>query len=180
MIESTNGTPMQRKYCRVNAYIPMEYRFVRDEEKELVKSRIAADIMCANFDMMPQLNNHSQSEPLSHLNKKLDTVIQMLAFQLDGFHALPFKFVSLSGNGMKFSSQQHFSPRDILEFKMILPLQPPVAIYVYGDVVRMERQTNGYFINACFSRIDEMIRDKIIHYVFEMERNLLRKRRCSE
>ena len=144
----------RREYSRVDAYIPLEYRRINSEEQEQIKSRISGDVTLANFNLMPPSENHPQMECLTLLNKKLDTIIQMMALQSEGFHSLPFKFVSLSGSGLQFSSQQLFSLGDILEFKIILTLYQPVAIYIYGEVVRVGRQSSGYFINIRFTEID--------------------------
>ena len=147
-------TENRREYSRVDVYIPLECRLLDKEEHGLVKSRISADVMLADFKLMPPLENHPQMESLNLLNKKLDTIIKMMGLQSEGFHSLPFKFVSLSGNGMQFSSQQCYSLGDILEFKMILTLQQSAAIYIYGEVVRVGSQSNGYFINVRFTAID--------------------------
>ena len=165
----------RREYSRVDAYIPLTYRRINNEEREQIRSRISGEVMLANFNLTPPFENHPQMDCLNLLNKKLDTIIQMMALQSDGFHSLPFKFVSLSGSGMQFSSPQNFSLSNILEFKMILTLYQPVAIYVYGEVVRVGKQSNGYFINVRFIEMADIIRDKIIHFIFETERKLLRE-----
>ena len=175
MSESTEPVFNRREYSRVDAYIPLEFRRINNEEQEQIKSRISGEVMLANFNLLPPLVNHPQMECLDLLNKKLDTIIQMMALQSEGFHSLPFKFVSLSGSGMQFSSQQYFSLGDILEFKMILTLYQPVAIYVYGEVVRVGRQSSGYFVNVRFIEIADTIRDKIIHFIFEEERKMFRE-----
>jgi c-di-GMP-binding flagellar brake protein YcgR len=104
----------------------------------------------------------------------------MVGLQYDGFHSLPFKFVSLSGNGMQFSSQHAYSLGDILECKMILTLHQSTAIYTYGEVVRVGSQSNSYFINVRFIAIDHKIRDKIVRFVFETEREILRQRKKDD
>jgi c-di-GMP-binding flagellar brake protein YcgR len=175
MSESHELVVNRREYSRVDAYIPLEYRRINNEEKEQIKSRISGEVMLANFNLMPPLENHPQMECFNILNKKLDTIIQMMALESEGFHSLPFKFVSLSGNGLQFSSQQLFSLGNILEFKMILTLYQPAAIYVYGEVVRVGRQSSGYFVNVRFTEIADSIRDKIIHFIFETEREMLRE-----
>jgi hypothetical protein len=173
---SVDAVPNRREFCRVDVYIPMEYRLVDPEERSLVKSRISGEVLLPDFTMMPPLQDQ-QMEYLNQFNHKLDTIIRMLALQFEGFHALPFKFISLSGSGMKFSSQSPFSHGDLLEFKMILTLYQPIAFYLYGEVIRVEKQTSGYFINIQFTAINDMIRDKIIKFVFEMEREMLREKR---
>ena len=136
--------------------------------------------MLADFNLMPPLEDHPQKEQLNLLNKKLDAVIQMLALQYEGFHSLHFKYVSLSGNGMKFSSQRHFSLGDVIEFKMILTMHQSVALCVYGTVIRVESQTSGFIITVCLIMIENVIRDQIIQFVFAMEREMLRERRKIE
>jgi c-di-GMP-binding flagellar brake protein YcgR len=175
MPESTELVSNRREYSRIDAYIPLEYRHINIEELHQRKSRISGEVMLANFSIMPPVENHPQMEYLNLLNKKLDTIIQMMALHNEGFHSLPFKFVSLSASGMQFSSQQHFSLGDLLELKMMLTLYQPEAIYVYGKVVRVGKQSSGYFINVSFTEIADAIRDKIIHFIFETERKMLRE-----
>ena len=136
--------------------------------------------MLADFDLMSTLENHPQMECLNILNKKLDTVIQMMAIQYEGFHSLPFKYATISGSGMKFSSRQLFAPGNVLEFKVLLTVHHPVALIIYGEVIRVERQTEGYYVTVHFSMIDDAIRDQIIRFVFEMEREMLRETRGIE
>ena len=180
MIETIPDTLSRREYSRVDVYIPLEFRLVSNEECGLVKSRISGDLMLADFNLMPPLEDHPQKECLILLNKKLDSLIQMLALQYEGFHSLHFKYVSISGNGMKFSSQRHFSLGDVLEFKMILTMHQSVALCVYGKVIRVENQTSGFIITVCLIKINDVIRDRIIQFVFEMERDMLRGRRKIE
>jgi hypothetical protein len=177
MADSTTMIENRREYSRVDVYIPLGCRLLEKEEHGLVESRLSADVMLADFKLMPPLANHPQFESLNLLNKKLDMIIKMVGLQCEGFHSLPFKFVSISGNGMKFSSQQRYSLGDILECKMILTLQQSTAIYTYGEVVRVGSQGNSYFINVRFIAIDHKIRDKIVRFIFETEREMIRQRK---
>jgi hypothetical protein len=180
MADSTTRTGHQREYSRVDVYIPLECRLLEKEEHGLVKSRVSADLILADFKLMPPLVNHPHSESLNSLNQKLDRIINMVGLQYDGFHSLPFKFVSLSGNGMQFSSQQCYSLGDILECKMILTLHQSAAIYAYGEVVRAGSQGTGYFINVRFTAIDHAIQDRIVQFVFETEREMIRQRKKDD
>jgi c-di-GMP-binding flagellar brake protein YcgR len=97
----------------------------------------------------------------------------MFTLQNEGFHSLPFKFITLSGSGLQFSSRQYFNLGSVLEFKMILTLLQPVAIYAYGEVVRMGRQSSGHVINVRFTDVTDAIRDTIIRFIFDRERKIL-------
>jgi c-di-GMP-binding flagellar brake protein YcgR len=103
-----------------------------------------------------------------------------MGLQHEGFHSLPFMFVSLSRNGMRFSSRQGYSLGEILECKMILSLDRSAAICTYGEVVRVGSQGNTYFINVRFTAIDESIREKIGQFVFETERKMIRQRKGDD
>lgn len=176
MRDSSIRKSNRREYSRVDVYIPLECRLLEKEERGLVTSRLAADVMLADFKLLPPLDNHPRFQSLTQLNNKLDTLIRIIGLQCEGFHSLPFKFVSLGGNGMKFSSLQHYAIGDIMEIKMILTFQQSAALYTYGEVVRVANQGNGYFVNVRFTAIDESIRDKIVRFVFETEREMIRQR----
>ena len=106
--------------------------------------------------------------------------MEMVVLQREEFHALPFKFVTISGTGMKFPSRQCFHPGQVLEFRMILTLHHPVALYVYGKVLRAERRTDGYDITVCFIKIDSGIQNQIVQFVFDVEREMIRARKGGE
>lgn len=179
-MESIYSNQNQREYSRVDVYIPVDFRLVPDEERRLVKSKISGEVVLADFHQMPPLENHPQREWMNLLNAKLDKIIQTLTLQSEGFHSLPFKFVTISGSGMCFSSRQGFSLGDLLEIKMMLTLHKPAALYLYGEVVKVQRQTSGYFVAVCFQMIDDGIQDRIIQFAFETEREMLRERRKTE
>jgi c-di-GMP-binding flagellar brake protein YcgR len=41
-------------------------------------------------------------------------------------------------------------------------------------------QSSGYFINVRFTAIDHTIRDKIVRFVFETEREMIRQRKMDD
>jgi hypothetical protein len=175
-MESIHSDQNQREFSRVDVYIPVEFRLVPEEERRLMKSRMSGEVVLADFHQTPPLENNPQLEWVCILNTKLDRIIQAMTLQSEGFHSLPFKFVTISGSGMSFSSQSGFSLGDLLEIKIMMNLYKPAAFYLYGEVIRAQRQTSGYFIAVSFRMIDDGIRDRIIRFVFETERELLRER----
>ena len=177
---SIQTTQERREFSRIEVYIPFEFRLVPEEEQPLVNSRISGELVFADFQQMPPLDNRPQLAWVNLLNGKLDSIIQRLMLQYQGFHSLPFKYVTISGSGMNFSAQHCFSLGDILEVKMMLTLYKPAAFYIYGEVVKVQKQMNGYLVAISFQMTDDTIRDRIIQFVFEMERELLRERRNTE
>jgi c-di-GMP-binding flagellar brake protein YcgR len=85
--------------------------------------------------------------------------------------------VNISGGGMSFSAKENYKPGNILELKMLLPLLPPVALYLYGEVVKTQSQPEGPLIFVKFIAIDEEIRDELVKFVFKRQRDILREKR---
>ncbi len=177
---NTDAISNKREYSRADAYLPLSYRLVPKEEQKSAQSRFSTEVILAQFNAKPPSGHHPQSECLRLLDKKLDAVIEMLVEQYKGFNYLPFKYVTISGNGMRFSSNQLFKPGAILEFKMLLSLAQTSALIVYGKVRSVEKQTTGYYITVSFLKMNETIQDMIIRFVFEVERELIRDTRTLE
>jgi len=53
----------------------------------------------------------------------------------------------------------------------------PIYLYAYGEVKKAERQTSGNVVSAKFINMDDAIRDEIIRFVFEREREIIREKR---
>jgi len=174
--ETTN----RREYSRVFAYIPLSSRKVLPEERAVVRARLAGDSILPGGNVVPELADRLLFEWLKMLNTKMDSIIRMLTIQSEGFQSLPSKAVQISGSGLSFSSAEPLQPGDFLEIKMILTVSHPTALFACAEVVKVERQTSGYVVSATFVKMDDYIRDEIVRFVFEREREILREKRTAE
>lgn len=166
-----------REFSRVDAHIPLDARLVPANERNNIRAKISGDAILAEFRTLPDLQDKALADWVKMLNTKLDAIINMLVFQREGFSSLPFRHVNISGGGMSFASKDKYNPGDILEIKMMLPVMPPVALYVYGEVVNVETQVGGYATAVKFIVMDEEIRDEIVKFVFKRQRDILREKR---
>lgn len=166
-----------REFSRVDAYIPLQVRLVTKEEKQNIRSKISGEAVMAEFRTLTDVGDRVLSDWLKMLNAKLDAIINTLTFQQEGFSALPFLKVNISGAGLRFPSTKKYNQEDILELKMLLPMMPPVALYIYGEVVKVESDMNGFEIAVKFIAMDEDIRDEIVKFVFKRQREILRQKR---
>ena len=81
--------------------------------------------------------------------------------------------IDLSGGGLRFTSEEQFEPNDLIL----------VTIKTYNEeinlpikVIRIVREENKtYKISAEYQEMSEKVRDKIIAYIFEVQRELRRK-----
>lgn len=84
--------------------------------------------------------------------------------------------IDISGGGVLFISNHAVNVGDIIEMKISLPLKAPLE--ALARVVRAEKsgiKTNSYLIAVVFENLRESQRDLVISFVFEKQRELLKK-----
>jgi hypothetical protein len=167
----------QREYSRVDTYIPMEYKLINPQQMHHIRSRVAGEIILAEFKSLPDPDDQVVAEWLKTINTKLNSIIRMLTMHHEGFDQLPVKRVNISGGGISFYADTPFSPGDVIEFKLILTMQYPLSLFLYGEVVESSKHNPEYDTCVQFIAIDDFIRDEIIRFVFEKEREILREKR---
>lgn len=169
----------RREYTRVYAYIPMAYRLISKDEHPVIRSRISTQMAIPDYTMLPEVEEPLLNEWLRVINTKLDSIIRLLTIQSEGFQSLHFKAIHISGNGANFTTNEPFQTGDILEMKVILSSGQTAGLYLYlyGEVIKTEKQTSGYVTVLTFIKIDDKIRDEIVRFVFEKEREILREKR---
>jgi len=166
-----------REFSRVDANVPFAVRLVPPEERQGIRSKISGETVLAEYQTLTDVEDKLLSDWLKMLNAKLDSLINMLTFQREGFGSLPFAQINISGGGLGFTSMEPYNRGDVLEMKMILPMMPPVALYIYGEVVKVDKQINSHAIAVKFIAMDEDMRDEIVKFVFRRQREMLREKR---
>jgi hypothetical protein len=179
MDRTTEGEGQRREYSRVEAYVPFECRIVADEEKEHIRAQIFGDAAAPELRPFPDMGDHDYifGEWLKMLNLKLDTVIRLITLQREGYFGLTYKTVNISGGGMSFLLPQPIALGMILEIKFMMTRNQPVAMCIYGEVTKSVRNEDTYFIAIRYVHMDVSIRDEIIRFVFEREREIIREKR---
>ncbi|MBI4632608.1 MAG: PilZ domain-containing protein [Deltaproteobacteria bacterium] len=169
--------PQRREFSRVKVQLPVDIRLVPPEEQSNIRAHVSGRYMVKESACLPDVQDKLLAEWLKLLNSKLDTIIRMLTLQEEGLGSLPFNSENISGGGLSFTSPHLFSPGDILEIKTILSAMQPVMFCLYGEVVKIEKRGQDYLTSVKFIAIDEPLRDEIVRFVFEMERESLRKQK---
>jgi len=173
----TTMTGNRRQYSRVGACVPFAYRVISPQEACYMKSRTVSDAFLTDFNVMPNVEDQLYGEWLKLVNAKLDEIIRMLTLQRDGFSVLPFKPICISGNGLSFLSPECLGKGAIIEVKIVLTIIHAVALFLYGEVVTVESAENGWRVGMQFIQMDDLVRDEIIRFVFEREREMIREKR---
>ena len=80
----------------------------------------------------------------------------------------------ISGGGLRFQAQEYLEPKTLLMLKLSLGDN---KLDIPALVIRSEKEedTDNYIISTSFKDISEKTRDKIIGYVFDIQRDMIRK-----
>jgi hypothetical protein len=167
----------KREYSRVDAYIPLEYKLIKPEHKDTFRAHLAGESILAEFKSLPNPDDQLIAQWLQTINAKLDEIIRMMTLQHDGFNCLSITKVNISGGGMSLNTAKSFSPGDLLEIKVMLSLQKPMALFLYGEVLEITKPHPEYDTSVQFINMDNFVQDEIIRFVFETEREILRGKR---
>lgn len=167
----------RREFSRVDAFVPFAFRVVPPSDVNFLKARAISESFISDYPALPNIDDQLYGEWFKLINAKLDEIIKTITFQQEGFSSLPFQKINISGNGMLFPSGEPFAKGTVIEGKVVLTILNCAALYVYGQVVKVEQTESGYNIGISFINTDEMIRNEIIRFVFEKEREMIREKR---
>lgn len=169
----------KRSYFRVDDTFPVEVKKIRDD-MPYRKSKIfrGYDVEKLDVELPDETINPKLWQLLVDINSKLTMILDILRFESEGFKKGEEKMVNLSASGMRFTLNERVMPGDKLEIKMLLPTGYPVGILTYGNVVRTNDLGNGqYEVSVHFSDMDGEVREEIIRYAINRQRELIRKER---
>ncbi|MEW6115526.1 MAG: PilZ domain-containing protein [Nitrospirota bacterium] len=88
------------------------------------------------------------------------------------------KRVDISGAGIAFETEEHYTLGDIIEIKMHLKTQRGIIV-ACGEVVRVDTPHRTRRVALQWISVDEKIRDIITTFVFERERELKAEKRIG-
>lgn len=177
MSADTNAAVNRREFARIDVSLPVDVRLVGEEERSTVRSRILSRGFRTDYASLPEIKDSPLQEWLKVICTKLDQVINAITFDKDGLGCLPYRSASLSGNGLSFLSPLEYRINDFLEIKIVLNGSLPLALCLYGRVVNVDRRKDGFSTSVHLSNLDDVIRDEIVKFVFEREREIIRGKR---
>ncbi len=176
----------RRRYLRVSCNIPARYVIIppskvshtieklkKDYETKYNKWRYLDEIMnkglSNEFLIIPLLVN---------IDQKLDTILKML----EHGEAKEFEDIEpplqLSGAGLLFRTRKKISPGDFLYIELEIPLTFPFKAEIMGKVQRINPvSSDSTEVAVEFLELPEFIKEKIIRYTLQRERELIRKRK---
>jgi hypothetical protein len=117
---------------------------------------------------------------LLQIHSRLGLILQRMDLQQEGLSNAQPSEISLSTGGAMFTSQENYEVGDLLEVKILLPLDPPQWIVVYGEVVRGDQGGQEKAkVAVRFVDADEQVTAAIGRYCLKLQREIIRKRKDS-
>lgn len=171
--------PEVREYFRVNDIFPVLSRRVTGDVPGR-KSKVFAgySMEVSDVDISDETINPQLWKILVDINTKLGLVLKKLELESEGLIKAEDIPVNISASGMRFKMKERVALGDIIEIRMLLPTYPPVGILTYGNVVEARDLGNGeYEVASRFSDLDDEVRDEIIQYTLNRQREILRKQK---
>jgi hypothetical protein len=189
-----NSAGEKRDYFRVDDVISVvanPVNLMNEKEKDLLKNAASSNTFTFFGDEDRSTIDGLQGSPesaggeklyeaLKEMNTKLDFLINHLIMEKEGLSSAEKKLVNISASGIKFTVKHPVKEKDILEIKLLLPTFPPVAVFAYGEVKRVKAlEDETYEIALEYLNMGETVRDEIIQYTLDHQRETIRKMKES-
>jgi hypothetical protein len=117
---------------------------------------------------------------LSSIDAKLNLILEKLIQNSEGFDQAQNRQVSLSEEDIQILTPEVFTAGDFVEIKVLLPVNTPVWIILYGKVSQarsIASERNEIWIE--FSEMADDVKQVLGYYLFNRQREIVRKQRLS-
>lgn len=176
-MEEVNSAQNRRSYSRVRVSLPLEVTAVKEADVPTLRSRMVGSAHTFGSSVLPELADRNLREWLLLLNSKLDVILSTLELDRIDLGSLTKRTHDISGGGLSFFSSAPYRSGDILELRMLFESSHPQAGVFYGEVTNSTPYEGSFLISLKFICLDETLREEIIRYIFEREREILRAKR---
>ncbi len=168
--------PERREFFRIDDIISITARRITPDKKGPSRIIYGELINPYEFEEPDPSINPKLWRLLTEINTKLNILMERLNPVDD--RALPVQQrVNISAGGIRFVTDEEVSRGDMMEIKMLLPTCPPLNIITYGEVVRAVEKDGRYEVALSFRETEEEVREAILRYTLQKQRELLRKKR---
>jgi hypothetical protein len=129
-------------------------------------------------DMPDESINPRLWKKLISMDAKLNLILEKLIQNSDGFNQAQNRQLSLSEEDIRILTPDVFAAGDFIEIKMLLPVNTPVWIILYGRVsqaINVTSTQNDIWIQ--FSEMADDVKQVMGYYLLNRQREIVRKLR---
>jgi hypothetical protein len=131
-------------------------------------------------DLPDETINPKLWKKLISIDAKLNLILDKLIQNSDGFNQAQNRQVSLSEEDVRILTPDVLATGDLVEIKMLLPLNSPVWVIMYGMVSQFRILISEE--NEVWIRLSEMsddVKQIMGYYLFNRQREIVRKLRSA-
>ncbi len=188
------GTQERRRFFRINDSLKLSYRELSDEELEqqvegdTPQNPLASLYTCDPriAEIIEHINNTAPelSELAGLLNKKIDSVINLLAVESGIIHDVAYHMheVNVSACGIGFQSDEPFAVGAVMSIDMILTPTDQHIVAV-GKVVSCEAESNtesnAHYVRVDFENISSVDQEMLIQHLVKRQLVLHREQKAN-
>ena len=184
-----------RAHMRMDVTILLQYRKLTLQEYENIEKK---DFSCyeesssESFSLHPFMEEKEKEKVAEHvdpfvmnslidINTKLSLVLSMLCHQETCIFTQQPMEANLSEGGIGFAMDEEVEQGQFLEMEILMPSFPTAVMKVWGKVVRRSPlPEGGYRVGVEYTHIKEEDQDRIVHYLFKKQREILRCKKVSK
>jgi len=170
----------------IDTYETVEFRHVSESELADYKQKIDNINRRFRNSLTSQIKNILSDEPLTNqfifklllqIDGKLD---ELLAHKLDGITEglLECRMLAMSGAGLYFTADN----ASVGEYFFIQSTPKYTTNFIFAALCRVKeviKAPSGVIVITEFAHLDETSRDSVVHFVFEKERDKLKRIRAN-
>ncbi|MFH1090256.1 MAG: PilZ domain-containing protein [Pseudomonadota bacterium] len=176
------GSDERRKEIRVSLPIKFNFNLLGSPDEFTRTQTSTGSGLETGFDTAPILEGKDELERfLLQLSKKLDFIISLLTAEIGRKHYdHKGTVVDISESGMRIISPVTLSNGDVLEIGLVMPHMPHRTMDIVGQVAwgqKGERIKAGEVIGIKFIDILVQDQDEIVHWLFQKQREEIRRLR---
>lgn len=129
-------------------------------------------------DLPDETINPRLWKKLISMDAKLNLILEKLIQSSDGFNLAQNRQVSLSEEDVRILTPDVFAVDDVIEIKMLLPVNTPIWIILYGRVSQARNLTSEQNeIWILFSEMADDVKQIWGYYLLNRQREIVRKLR---
>lgn len=194
----------RRDSPRIRVDMDLSYQVVAPEKVDEAAAEVMAHITASGQAESEALRwSRNQDDPVELVHQEVsllrDMMLELMNKMDELAHALahgkspdlsthmkrPIRILDCSGTGLGFTAADPYQEGSCLRLWIKLKGIPPICIECLGRVMRCrklegrsdQKSTERYSIGVHFTHIHENDREKLIQYLFRVQRQLLRDRR---
>lgn len=115
---------------------------------------------------------------LDTVDKKLSMIMRELDLGKSKIRKAGVRTVNLSASGVSFTVEEKLNKGDVVEIRMLLPSSPPMGIVTMCEVIRaVEGEDGKCHVALNYSDMDEAVREELIRYALDRQREQIRSER---